>query len=368
MTNKTKFSSEEKSLFFSVLKKRIEAYFVQNQISKYANRTMVIKTIVMLSLYIVPFIVLVVLHPSGGVSALLWLLMGFGVAGIGMNVMHDANHGAYSKRGWVNKWLGYSIYLAGGGVANWKWQHNLLHHTYTNIVPLDEDIKDRVVVKLSPHGKVGSFHQFQWIHAFFFYSFMTLYWVIAKDFVQYVSFIKMGVNTQTKEQNGVFLAKLILLKMLYIGVLWGVPMYWSNMSFGEVLGGFMLMHLSAGLVLTLTFQLAHSVEGTTHPIISEDNTIAKDWAIHQLETTVNFAPKNVYLSWYMGGLNFQIEHHLFPKICHVHYPAIAPIVRQTAEEFGLTYMEHPSFVKALGSHINMLKRFGKLPSPEEAIG
>ena len=105
-----------------------------------------------------------------------------------------------------------------------------------------------------------------------------------------------------------------------------------------------------------------------YPIISEDNTIAKDWAIHQLETTVNFAPKNVYLSWYMGGLNFQIEHHLFPKICHVHYPAIAPIVRQTAEEFGLTYMEHPSFVKALQSHISMLKRFGNLPSPEEAIG
>ena len=95
-----------------------------------------------------------------------------------------------------------------------------------------------------------------------------------------------------------------------------------------------------------------------------DNT----WAIHQLHTTVNFARKNKWLSWYVGGLNFQVEHHLFPRICHVHYPQIAEIVKATAEEFNVPYLENETFGQAIQSHINTLQRFGKLPSWNEAIG
>ncbi|MBE9463295.1 fatty acid desaturase family protein [Dyadobacter subterraneus] len=368
MTNQQniKFAAPDKSLFFPTLKKRVNQYFSEHHKSKYANKTMVVKTIVLIAAYLVPYFVLIIFTPPAVISLLLWLLMGFAISGIGMSVMHDANHGAFSKNPSVNKWLGYTINLAGAGALNWKLQHNILHHTYTNIAGLDEDIKDRGVIKLSPHAKAGKLHRFQWIYAFFFYGILTLYWVLLKDFIQYYTFIKAGVNRQTRSQNKEMLGGLIRMKLIYIAVMLVVPVFVFKISFGQILVGFLLMHFAAGLVLTVIFQLAHSVEGAQHPLPDHTGIIAKDWAIHQLETTVNFSPRNKWLSWYIGGLNFQIEHHLFPKVCHVHYPQLAPIVRQTAQEFGLTYMENKTFLAAVRSHISSLKRFG-MPSLNEAI-
>lgn len=363
---KIKFAALDKSLFFPTLKKRVDQYFEQNHKSRYANKTMVIKTIVLISCYILPFVALIAFNPPLWLALLLWLMMGMGISGIGMSVMHDANHGAFSKSAAVNKWMGYTINLAGAGVLNWKLQHNILHHTYTNIPNVDEDIKDRGVIKLSPGEKVHPLHRFQWIYAFFFYGILTLYWVILKDFIQYYLFIKSGVNRQSQSENRRMLTGLILMKLIYFAVLLGVPTLIFNMPFGQIFVGFLLMHFAAGLVLTVIFQLAHSVEGTEHPHPNEKGIIEKDWAIHQLETTVNFSPRNKWLSWYIGGLNFQIEHHLFPKVCHVHYPKIAPIVKETAREFGIKYLENKSFFGAVGSHIASLKRFGA-PKFNEAI-
>jgi linoleoyl-CoA desaturase len=367
MTNQQiKFAALNKSLFFSTLKQRVDQYFADNHKSRYANNTMVVKTIVLISAYIIPYLVLVTFTPPLAVSLLLWLVMGGAVSGIGMSIMHDANHGAFSKNPTVNKWLGYTINLAGAGVVNWKLQHNILHHTYTNIAKVDEDIKDRVIIKLSPHEKVHRLHRFQWLYAFFFYGILTLYWVLLKDFLQYFNFIKSGVNRQTKSENTRMLIGLVLMKLIYFGIFFVVPTLVFHIPFGQILAGFLLMHFAAGLVLTVIFQLAHSVEGTQHPLPNDSGVIEKDWAVHQLETTVNFSPDNKWLGWYIGGLNFQIEHHLFPKVCHVHYPKLAPIVKQTAAEFGLTYLENRTFFAAVKSHIASLKRFGT-PHMNEGI-
>lgn len=363
---KIKFVAPDKSLFFPTLKKRVDQYFTENHKSRYGNKTMVTKTVVLLSAYIIPFIALLIFTPPLVVSLGLWLIMATGISGIGMSVMHDANHGAFSSNPNINKWMGYTINLAGAGVMNWKLQHNILHHTYTNVPHVDEDIKDRGVIKLSPHDKAQGMHRFQWVYAFFFYGILTLYWVLLKDFIQYFGFIKSGVNRQSKTENLKMLSGLILMKLLYFSVLFLVPVFVFQIPFIEILLGFLLMHFVAGLVLTVIFQLAHSVEGTQHPLPNEKGVIEKDWAVHQLETTVNFSPRNKWLGWYIGGLNFQIEHHLFPKICHVHYPKLAPIVKETAKEFGLTYLENKSFLMALRSHIASLKRFGT-PDFNEAI-
>lgn len=365
---KVRFFNKDKNQFFNTLRKRVDEYFIQNNISKHADNQMVIKTIVLLSAYILPFIFIIAFQPPLFLSLLLWFIMGLGIGGIGMSVMHDANHGAYSANPKINTMLGYTLNLAGGAVLNWKLQHNVLHHMYTNVVPMDEDIQDRLIVRLSPHTKVKGIHRFQWIYAFFFYGILTLYWVVLKDFVQFVSFTRSGVNTQTKKENAITLIKLILMKVVYFLVFFYVPVGLFSMPFGEVLAGFLLMHFTAGLILTVIFQLAHTVEGTHHPLADDKGVIENDWAIHQLQTTVNFSRHNKWLSWYVGGLNFQVEHHLFPKICHVHYPAIAPIVKQTAEEFGLEYMENDTFGQALQSHISTLRRFGQLPDWNEAIG
>lgn len=365
---KVKFVCAERSMFFPTLKKRVDQYFVENNLSKNADSTMILKSVVLLLLYIVPFLALITLHLPIWAGYACWALMGAGVAGIGMSIMHDANHGAYSSDSRLNKIMGYTLNLAGGAVENWKFQHNILHHTYTNIIHMDDDIQDRLILRLSPHSRSAAFQRFQWVYAFFLYGILTLYWVTLKDFIQYISFTSNGVNNRSTKENRIWLSKMILMKVLYFGTVILMPIFVFGLPALHVLLGFLLMHFVSGVILTVIFQLAHTVEGTTHPLPNENGIIENDWAIHQLQTTVNFSRDNKWLSWYIGGLNFQVEHHLFPKICHVHYPAIAPIVKETAEEFGLNYMEYQTFSRALESHIITLQRFGQSVDLNHAIG
>lgn len=357
---------KDKTQFFATLRKRVDNYFKENNISKHYNTSMVIKTVVLLSAYLLPFIALLFLKPSFGLGIAIWTVMGFSLAGIGMSVMHDANHGAYSASHKANYWLGHSLNLLGGSVFNWKLQHNLLHHTYTNIINLDDDIDDKLVLRFSPHTNVKWYHKLQYVYAFFFYGILTLYWALLKDFVQFSRYTKDGVNKNTPAQNRITFLKIVLSKIAYFLIFIGLPIM-VGIPVSQVIIGFLLMHFIAGLVLTVIFQLAHTVEGTTHPLPNNEGTLENNWAVHQLNTTVNFSRDNKFLSWYLGGLNYQVEHHLFPTICHVHYPAVSEIVKATAEEYGIPYLENKTFGEALSSHIRTLKRFGKLPDINEAL-
>jgi len=354
---------KNRNLFFATLRSRVDNYFKSNNISKHYNTQMVLKTIILLCAYILPFAGILFLHFPTGINFALWTLMGISLSGIGMSIMHDANHGSYSASSKVNYWLGHTLNLIGGSVFNWKLQHNILHHTYTNVVNMDDDIDDKLFFRFSPHTKVKWYHKFQFVYAFMFYGILTIYWAFLKDFVQYSKYKKEGVNKESKEQNRIILFKMILFKILYFAGFILIPIFVLHIPAGPYLSGFFLMHFIAGIILTVTFQLAHTVENTTHPLPDESGTIENSWAIHQLNTTVNFSRKSKIISWYVGGLNFQVEHHLFPNICHVHYPAIAPIVKKTAEEFGIPYLENKSLMAAVNSHIRMLKNFGK-PSLE----
>jgi linoleoyl-CoA desaturase len=362
-----RFSPTEKSLFFPTLRKRVDDYFQQKEISRNANAEMILKTVILLSGYIVPFIFLVFFQTQAWLAAVLWILMGICMAGIGMSVMHDANHGAYSSRQKVNDWIGYSLNLLGGAAFNWKIQHNHLHHTFTNISSHDEDIKDRAIMKFNPHSKRKPIQTFQHYYAFFFYGLITLYWVLAKDLVQFFLFKKLGVNKNSRMQNLMLLIRMSLMKISYFSLMILIPLFVIGKDPLSWIGGFLLMHFTAGIILTLIFQMAHSVEGTVHPLADEDGKITSDWAVHQMQTTVNFSRDNRLLSWYIGGLNYQIEHHLFPRICHVHYPALSSIVEKTAQEFGIHYLENKSFGEAFFSHVRYLKKLGSLPSMNEAI-
>jgi len=353
MKNYVKFNPTNKSLFFPTLKQRVDDYFKIKNISRHANTSMVIKTIILLSGYILPFIYILSYNPTFGISTMLWAVMGLSIAGIGMSVMHDANHGAYSSSEWVNKLLGNTLTLIGGSVDNWKVQHNLLHHTFTNVVHQDDDISDKFVLRFAPHTEVKWFHKYQYIYAFFFYGLQTLFWVLVKDFLQFNRYVIKG------EQKWFTLTKLLLSKIIYFFVILVMPVLFFDIPILHVATGFLVMHFFSGLILTVIFQLAHTVEGTTHPLPNEKNEIKNDWAIHQMNTTVDFAPKNQFLSWYIGGLNFQVEHHLFTKICHIHYPEISKIVQQTATEFDIPYLVNEKFSDALMAHVNALKRFGK---------
>lgn len=362
-----KFNQSGKTAFSQTLKSRIDQYFVESGHSKHANTAMVLKTVVLLVVYWAPFVALLYLNPSWPFALSLWTLMGIGMAGLGMCVMHDAIHGAYSSNKNVNQALGHILNSLGGSVCNWKIQHNILHHTYTNITHLDEDIADKGVLRFSPHTPVKKGLRFQYLYACAFYGIMTLYWAIAKDFVQFKKYRASGMNQgYGSQKSNLILLKIIGDKILYFSVFIGLPIYF-NMPVWQLVVGFLLMHFTAGLILSLIFQIAHSVEETTHPLPDEQGNIDNAWAIHQMETTMNFATKNPILTWYLGGLNYQVEHHLFPSICHVHYPAIAPIVKRTAMEFGVPYLEKRTFYEGLSSHFKLLHRLGRLPKADEAI-
>jgi linoleoyl-CoA desaturase len=368
MKPRIKFTNKNKNQFFNTLRERVDGYFAENNLSPHANATMVFKTVVMLSLYFVPYVLIMTQGYGLPGMWLCSLIMGLGLAGIGMSVMHDANHGAYSSNRFVNKLLSFTLNIVGGDNKNWKTQHNVLHHTYTNIHEYDRDIDNKVIMRFSPAGEYKSIQRFQVVYVFLFYSIMSLYWTTVKDFVQYFEFIKQGHNRGSKGKRILDLVTIIGWKLVYWGYIIVLPtLLLENVTFIQVLIGFLSLHVVAGLILSIVFQLAHVVEDTTFPIPDDKGTIENEWAIHQLNTTADFSKNNWLITYYVGGLNYQAIHHLFPSICHVHYPKIAPIVEQTAKEFGIPYLYNESIGSAFVSHMKVISRLGKNETTFSAI-
>ncbi len=353
-----KFIKPDQSAFFSILRKRVNAYFKENNISRFGNREMVVKSIILISVYLLSYLAILTLPLQAWLFLPFALLMGITKAGIGMTVMHDALHGSYSRSNFVNKLMGNCIYLLGANAFVWKVQHNVLHHTYTNIHGVDEDINTKVVVRLSRQAPLKTFHRYQHIYVFFLYGFMTLHLLI-NDFFKLLKYNKLGIIKDQKSTLAKEYSKLIGLKLAYLFFVIGLPILITPLLWWQVLLGFLAMHMVAGFMLSTIFQMAHIVEGAHQPMPNAEGNIENAWAIHELQTTANFAPKNRFLNWFIGGLNFQIEHHLFPNICHVHYRKIAKIVEKTAEDFHLTYNVKPTFIQGLKSHITMLKMLGR---------
>ena len=366
MQGKIKFVNRQQTEFFSVLRRRVDQHFQQNNLSTKGNERMVFKTLAMLSMYFVPYALIM----SGALPLwscwLLAIMMGVGVAGIGLAVMHDANHGSLSDRGWLNELLGFSLNVVGGNAFTWKVQHNVLHHTYTNIYDHDEDLSAGMVVRLSPHAKHLPIHRFQHWYAFPLYGLVTLSWVVMKDFVKLTRYHRMGLVNGPKTSMAREMTILIATKLFYVGYMIVLPIVWLDLTALQFLIGFLSLHLTAGVILSTVFQVAHVVEDTQHPQPDATGTIENQWVVHQLYTTANFARSNRLLSWYVGGLNYQVEHHLFPNICHVHYRALSPIVQQTAREFDLPYLDQPTFGSALRSHARLLRQLSHKPVAQPA--
>lgn len=365
LNTKIKFKNKKESLsqFYPLLKKRIDLYFSENKIDKKANAQMVVKTIAMLSMYFVPFFAIITLSLPFYINLLLAIVWGFGLAGIGLSVMHDANHQSYSHNNLVNKILGYTLNVVGGNAYTWQVQHNVLHHTYTNIQGHDEDLDAGIVVRFSKAAPYRSWHKFQHYYAFLLYSLVTISWVVIKDLKKLLKYHKENIfygNTTTKKE----LTVIIVSKVLYVSYVIAIPLILFPVIWWQYLLCFLLMHLVAGFILSMIFQPAHVVGEASFPMPNEQNEIENAWAVHELLTTANFARKNPILNWYAGGLNFQVEHHLFPTICHIHYKHLAPIVKQTAEEFGLPYNDFDTFSEAIYSHYKVLK---ELSVNEKAI-
>jgi linoleoyl-CoA desaturase len=354
-----KFNKKDQPDFFKVLNNRVNLYFKEKGISKKANLEMVIKTIFMLSLYFVPLCFLLFgVITSFWTMMLMWSIMGLGMAGIGLSVMHDANHGSYSKNEFVNKMVGFVINFMGAFHATWKIQHNVLHHSFTNIHGFDED-NDNEVMRFSPKRGMKWIFKYQAYYAPFLYCLMSLNRFLVKDFQQLFSFHKKGLLEGEGLSFTSALLQILFHKIWYVVLTIVLPTLILPFSFGQIILGFLVMHFICGLILALIFQSAHILEETDFFVPGENGRMENNWAIHQLRTTANFANTSSVFSWLVGGLNFQIEHHLFPNICHVHYKDISKIVKRTAQEFDLPYHQHTTFWGALRSHFLYLNQLGK---------
>ena len=282
--------------------------------------------------------------------------MAQGIVLIGFNIMHDANHGSYSSRPLVNRLLGFTLDLVGGSSLLWRSKHNILHHTYTNVHELDDDLDVPSILRFSPIAPLKPWHRFQQWYAFPLYCLLTLLWVVESDFNKYISG-RIGRYELPRPSAGET-ALFISARLFYFGYTLVLPMFFYPVL--HVVGYFLLLHAIAGLSLSLVFQVAHVVGGRTF-VEADDvqGVIDNEWAIHQVETTANFAANSRIARWYCGGLNYQIEHHLFPRTCHIHYPAISGIVEQTCKEFGIDYVSYPTFRSALSEHRRFLKLLGR---------
>lgn len=369
---KIRFSSTPNgNAFHREIREAVNEYFNESDLAKYAPSRIWFKTGIMLAIYLVPFaFALMIFSETPGMYLLMFLVMAFGMVGIGMNISHEANHGAMAKSKKTNQLLGAVLMLIGIDQAIWQREHNVEHHTFTNIEGHDSDIAVPFLLRLSGGQKLRGIHRFQHIYAWLLYGLITFRWATFGDFMRFVKMKKRENADSNEIRNGIL--KLAGWKLMYHGYIWILPVVLLGIPLWQAIGAFLLMQFIAGILLGTVVQLAHIQSDCEFPLPENGETMESQWAVHQVATTCNFGTESKLLSWCVGGLNFQIEHHLFPNVSYYHLPALARIVEKAARKHGIPYHAYRSFGAAVLAHGRYLRQMGRQPqrkkSPKPQIG
>jgi linoleoyl-CoA desaturase len=350
--------------FHQELRKRVAWYFASTGRRLRDCPAMYRKTAIILAWLVVSYGLLVFVAWTWWLAVPLAIVLGLAMAAVGFNIQHDGAHHAYSDRPWVNKVMSLTLDLIGGSSYLWHWKHNIVHHTYVNITDHDDDIAVGFLGRLTPHQKWRPFHRFQHWYLWPLYGLMALQWHLISDF-RAVARGRIGSN-RFPRPRGWDLAVFLGGKVAFAALAFGIPLllhpWWVVLLF------YAFTACTLGMMLAFAFQPAHCVAEAAFPLPQpETGQIEKSWAAHQVETTVDFARRSRVVSWLLGGLNFQIEHHLFPRICHINYPALARIVEETCGKFGVRYTAHASFWAGLRAHYRWLRLLGRLPGHKQAV-
>lgn len=338
------------------LKKRVQQYFDQTGLPKRDCPKMYFKTSLILIWAILSYSLLVFSNfpPWGILLSAISLTMSLNA--IGFNLMHDGVHRAYSNRPVINKLMGLSMDLIGGSSYFWYWKHNYLHHSYPNITGHDDDIEAGILARFSPHQKRYFFHRYQHIYIWFLYGFLAIKWHLFDDFYTFYT-KRINEHPIDRPEGWDFLiffgGKLCFFSLAFI-----IPSFFYPITY--VLLFYAFIAFLQGVQMSVILQLAHCNQDAEFPMHSKDSkTMGTTWIVHQLSTTADYARNNSILNWYVGGLNFQVEHHLFPTICHINYPAISIIVAKTCKEYKVAYFAYDSFASGLRSHYEWLRYLGQ---------
>ncbi len=342
--------------FQKTLNERVNAYLHDSNIPGRDVPAMYFKTGLALAWWLGTYLLLLLGHFPILVDVLLCLVWALSIASVGFNVMHDANHNGYSNVPLVNRLVSLSAEMLGMSGFRWRIKHNIWHHTYTNIAGFDDDIETFGLMRLSPRVPWKPWHKVQVWYFPAVYS-LTAFDFILRDFMM----VFLGKSDANHVYPKLSLPDKIIFwagKLFFIGIMFVFPLL--VFPWWQVLLGFLIVMLSVSLVMGVIFQLAH-INGDAvfaQPVGSPPH-IDNEWAIQQVEATADFAPHNWLLSYFIGGLNYQIEHHLLPHICHLNYPRLAPIVRTTCEEFCIRYKCYSTWREAFASHLRKLRLLGR---------
>ncbi len=344
-----------RSEFLSVLHQRVDDHFSTTGRPQRDCPRMYVKTVIIFSWFVTSYAMLVFVASTWWQALPLAISLGLAMAAVGFNIQHDGGHQAYSNYPWINKLTALTLDLLGGSSYAWDRKHNSIHHMYSNITGHDDDINMGLLGRLSPHQRHLKFHRLQHFYLWVLYGFTAIKWQVYDDFRDV---LRGRIDRHHfVRPKGWDLIVFIVGKLVFFSVALVIPMLLCEVW--VVLLFYVVAAFVQGVTLSVVFQLAHCVEDADFPLPEADTgRMENAWAVHQVETTVDFARKNRLVAWFTGALNFQIEHHLFPRICHVNYPAISKLVEQTCGEFGIKYVAYETFFAGVASHFRWLLRMG----------
>ncbi len=353
--------SEEKNNFSKDLAKRFKQYFEENKISYYATPAMWFKAFVALSSWVLVYAfimsdMLSTLPEAAYYISLIcaFTLLGFANIFIAFAISHDAAHGAFSKKKWVNTLMGLTFNFVGGNIYLLQKIHST-HHRFANIHGIDPQMESHGLLRNTPYEKYLPKHRFQHVYVVLIYALAYLHWVVIKDFKW--MFFESHIGN---EKNIVHPLKekviLVVSKIIYFCLNLALPLLFLSAPAWVVILGFISIHVLPGMTFALIFQANHVFDGTTYPVPDDEGKISDNYATHTLRTTLDFARKNKLATFLMGGINVHAVHHMFPRYCHIHNTALTEIMLEVCDEYGYTYNEVPTFTEAVKIHFQMLKQ------------
>jgi linoleoyl-CoA desaturase len=339
--------------FPKVLRRRLDDFFSEGNISPKANSAMWAKIAVGLAVLAGSWIALYALKPDSWRFVGLYLINAIAQTFLLLNIAHDSNHNAISSVRSVNKALNYVFDVCGISSYMWRILHHRGHHSCINLHDEDDALTGRGILRFTPHEPRTPLHRFQHIYALFLYAVFSLDYVFVRDFECFFfpthDYLKQARHPAREyvilfAGKGFYLTYMLILPVVLLGK--------SPLLVGL---SFLLAHLIIGLSVALVFQTTHSVDSTYFPLSRSefDNGI-----YHIFATTADYATTNPLVGWLVGGLNHHIVHHLCPFVCHTHYAPLTQIVKETAEEYGIPYRQHPTMSRAIKHHLLLLKQLG----------
>lgn len=354
-----KFGTEGKE-FGEDVKRRVAAYFSDNNIGTKANGLMIFKSLLLIALFITSYYMAVFADIRPLFKLFFAISFGSSMAFLAFNIGHDASHNAYAKNNRVNSILAYTMNLCGINQYIWNIKHNLSHHSFTNIPHADMDNENVGVARITRFHKWKPVFKYQYLYLPFLWPFFGMFLIFVKDF-QLFAMTRMG-NSQYESHPIREWVILIVSKLIVVTYIFVIPLMVIDLPYWQILLGILVLFMCMGTLLTTIFLFVHLIENTPFPEEDKEGKIKDHWMLHQLKVTTDYSPFNPILTFFSGGLNQHVAHHMFPNYCHVHYGAITKIIQQTAKEHGYEY-RYQSHWKAFKSHIRFLKKMGEQGVP-----